>query len=121
MQDLINSWQSRHGNIDVFTRIEGDFSTLDEDEQLTLYRVLQECLTNISRHAQANKVEVALIDAPDHRLLSVKDNGQGFDTRRHPQRFGLAGMRERVDSIGGKFEITSEYQQGVTVTVTLKK
>jgi two-component system, NarL family, sensor histidine kinase UhpB len=121
VQDLINSWQERHDNINVFTRIEGDFSSLDENEQLTLYRVLQECLTNISRHAQADRVDITLIEAPKHRLLSVKDNGQGFDTKRHPQRFGLAGMRERVDSIGGKFEITSEYQQGVTVEVTLEK
>lgn len=121
VQDLVNNWQQRHKNIEVLTYIEGDFSDLDENEQLTLYRVLQECLTNISRHANAKLVEISLLESGKERLLIVKDDGQGFELGRHPQRFGLAGMHERVDSIGGKLNITSQYQQGVTVQVTLAK
>lgn len=121
VQDLVNTWQERHDKVDVFTRIDGDFSTLDENEQLTLYRVLQECLTNISRHAHADEVNISLMEDQKHWHLEVKDNGQGFDLERHPQRFGLAGMRERVDSIGGQLQIHSQYHQGVTVEVTLIK
>jgi two-component system sensor histidine kinase UhpB len=121
VQDLVNSWQERHDKINVSTRIDGDFSNLDENEQLTLYRVLQECLTNISRHSHANQVDISLLEDRKHWLLSVRDNGQGFDLGRHPQRFGLAGMHERVDSIGGQLEISSQYHQGVTVEVTLIK
>lgn len=121
VQDLVNTWQERHDRVDVFTRIDGDFSSLDENEQLTLYRVLQECLTNISRHAHADEVNISLLEDQKHWHLEVKDNGQGFDLDRHPQRFGLAGMRERVDSIGGELHIHSQYHQGVTVEVTITK
>ena len=53
--------------------------------------------------------------------LTVSDNGKGFDPKQHTQRFGLAGMKERLDSVGGTFEISSNLNQGVTIDVTVPK
>jgi two-component system sensor histidine kinase UhpB len=61
------------------------------------------------------------MDKPNQLMLSVSDNGQGFQAERHPQRFGLAGIRERVDSIDGQLEIVTGEQQGVRVEVVIPK
>jgi two-component system sensor histidine kinase UhpB len=118
---LIDSWRLRHQGITVEITMVGEFAGLAEPVQLTLYRVLQECLTNISRHARASHVDIALLDKPDQLVLSVSDNGQGFQIARHPQRFGLAGIRERVDSIDGQLEIITGEQQGVRVEVVIPR
>jgi two-component system sensor histidine kinase UhpB len=121
VEDLVDNWTERHPNIAVSSKIEGALSDLGEDVQLTFYRVLQECLTNISRHAAAEQVTISLVENPNGLELTVVDDGRGFSAERYSQRFGLAGMQERVDSIGGELNIKSEIDQGVTVTVKLIK
>jgi two-component system sensor histidine kinase UhpB len=121
LHELIDTWRLRHENVVVETTIDGEFSGLAESVQLTLYRVLQESLTNISRHSRADQVSIVVMDKPNQLMLSVSDNGQGFQAERHPQRFGLAGIRERVDSIDGQLEIVTGEQQGVRVEVVIPK
>jgi two-component system sensor histidine kinase UhpB len=121
LQELVDAWQVRHENVVVETTIDGEFAGLAESVQLTLYRVLQECLTNISRHSRANQVNIVVMDKPHQLMLSVSDNGQGFQLDRQPQRFGLAGIRERVDGIDGQLEIITGEQQGVRVEVVIPK
>jgi two-component system sensor histidine kinase UhpB len=121
LQELVDSWRLRHQSVNVTITIDGEFAGLAEPVQLTLYRVLQECLTNISRHARASHVDITLLDKPEQLLLSVSDNGQGFQMERHPQRFGLAGIRERVDSIDGQLEIITGDKQGVRVEVVIPR
>jgi two-component system NarL family sensor kinase len=85
-----------------------------------LFKVVQEALTNIRRHAHATQVEVRLQRAEDHTILSVQDNGVGFlpatsDDGRH----GLLGMRERVKLLGGRLNVRSRPGRGTRITVTI--
>lgn len=89
----------------------------------TCYRVAQEALTNVARHAQATRVRVSLAVAAAAVHLEIADNGQGFDprprTRGSPGGRGLVGMRERVELLGGTLRITSNPGGGTTITVDL--
>jgi len=121
LQELVNNWQERHQYIDVEAHVDGEFKAIDEAVQLTLYRVMQECLTNISRHSKARQVWVSLTEKDNTIQLEIADNGQGFDVQQYSHRFGLAGMKERVDSVQGELLIKTTLNEGVTIEVTIPK
>jgi Signal transduction histidine kinase len=84
------------------------------------YRIVQECLTNIAKHARASRVGVALSVLRGQLQLSIEDDGAGFDMDAAPRgRLGLVGMGERVAALQGRFEVESAPGQGTTVLVTL--
>jgi PAS domain S-box-containing protein len=91
---------------------------LPDEVTICFYRVLQEALTNVAKHAHANHVWVALHCSADTLSLSVEDDGRGFDAQtavsvsRQPQSIGLLGMRERLELLGGRLEIKSQPGQG---------
>jgi PAS domain S-box-containing protein len=81
-----------------------------------LFRILQESLTNIARHAKANTVDICLTHHSGTWLLSIQDNGQGFDnSTQHGHGIGLIGMRERVQILGGTFTLSSSPEQGTLI------
>lgn len=121
LQELLNHWQERHQNTELHHRFTGKFSALADDVQLTLYRVLQECLTNISRHAAASEVWVELAEDDSGIRMIVRDNGRGFEPGKKNRRFGLAGMQERVDSINGNLSISAAVNEGVEIQVQISK
>lgn len=87
---------------------------------LALFRVLQECLSNTVKHAHAKKVLVKLHFAPEAILLSVKDDGAGFDPASpRPGHYGLINMRERAMKLGGEVNIDSTPGQGAQVTFSV--
>jgi two-component system sensor histidine kinase UhpB len=96
-------------------RVEGDFSELDDDLQLVVYRVAQEALTNAGRHSGAARVEVALRRDGDAVELSVADDGSGFAFEQSERGLGIGGMRERALLVGGELTIESRPGQGTTV------
>ncbi|HEY0201973.1 MAG TPA: CHASE3 domain-containing protein, partial [Burkholderiaceae bacterium] len=88
----------------------------DDALQLTIYRLIQESLTNIGKYAQATQVIVTLKGYVSHVEVTVRDNGQGFDPDAiGPTSYGLAGMRHRVEAAGGRLAITSHPGNGTTV------
>jgi signal transduction histidine kinase/ligand-binding sensor domain-containing protein len=93
------------------------------EAEIGLYRILQECLNNIVKHAQATVVELTVRRSAQTLTVVVKDNGRGFDpaavARRPDRGFGLAGLAERVRLLGGTETIQSQPGQGTTITVTL--
>ncbi len=91
---------------------------LSEDLETTVYRLVQEALTNVAKHARASRVRVAVAEADGELLVEVQDDGAGFDARTPNQGFGLAGMRERVDLAGGALELASS-KGGTLVRVRL--
>jgi two-component system sensor histidine kinase UhpB len=119
LHQLLSNWQERHSFIELDYQIAGEFSQLDENVQLTLYRVIQECLTNISRHAQANQVNLSLVNANQQITLDVVDNGRGYNPSQPSPHFGIAGMKERIASVNGDIRIQTELKQGVALTVTI--
>ena len=93
---------------------------LDTAKRTVLFRVAQEALTNVARHAQASRVEVSIQKLPDCICMKIKDDGKSFNVERtlHAnggKRLGLLGMRERLEMVGGKFVVESSPGKGTTV------
>jgi signal transduction histidine kinase len=87
--------------------------------EIALYRIVQEALTNVARHAQATRVDVLLECHGDRLIALVEDNGLGFDPQTAMQRgrLGLPGMRERAEMLGGSLEVESSPEGGTTLFV----
>jgi signal transduction histidine kinase len=83
-----------------------------------MFRIFQETLTNVARHAKATRVEVVLQKQPDRLVLLIHDNGRGFDQADPAlsSSLGLLGMRERAAILGGQVNISSAAGKGTTVT-----
>jgi len=94
---------------------------LDEARSVAIFRIFQETLTNITRHADATRVRVSLKKNATVVEMKVSDNGKGISRKRlsGPQSFGLIGMRERAHSFGGNLVITGASGEGTTVAVTI--
>lgn len=94
---------------------------MDDESVLTVYRALQECLTNVSRHSLASRADVALTAGGNTLSMTVSDNGIGFDPAQPPKSssFGLLGIRERLAPLGGTLAISSSKSHGTTVTLTV--
>jgi signal transduction histidine kinase len=90
----------------------------DTELESTLYRLVQEALTNVAKHARADSVRVVISGSDEEVSIEVQDDGTGFDTATKTAGFGLAGMRERVSLAGGTLEISSG-EQGTLVRVCL--
>ncbi len=107
------------------TNIKVDFNHADrleevpEDVALASYRILQESLTNVARHAKASEVKIRLYREPGKLRLEVADNGSGFNPKEKEHTTGLTGMRERALALGGELTIESNYGQGTRVVAEL--
>lgn len=100
---------------------EGDFSKLGNELAISAYRIVQEALSNIMKHAQATAAEVTLVlDAGQGLLrIEVEDNGTGFDPTHNSEGIGIIGMRERVYALHGTIAVRSAPQRGTTVAIAL--
>jgi signal transduction histidine kinase len=93
---------------------------LPEAVQLTIYRMVQESLTNIGKYASATKVLVAVHNYPTHVAVQIRDDGEGFETSKiNPSAHGLVGMRHRVEAAGGRLTVTSQPGEGTLVSAIL--
>ena len=97
---------------------------LDTARRTVLFRVAQEALTNVARHAKASRVEVSIQKLPRHICLKIKDDGKSFRVEgamyaNGGKRLGLLGMKERLEMVGGHFEIESAPGQGTTITAQI--
>jgi signal transduction histidine kinase len=102
----------------ISSKLLSDFQdiALPDSHATALFRVLQESLTNVSRHAEATHVDVRLQLKNGTLVMEISDNGKGMPLEsKKPGSFGLRGMRERIDSLGGELEINSAPECGVTV------
>ncbi|VTU21612.1 CHASE3 domain-containing protein [Variovorax sp. PBL-E5] len=94
--------------------------SLDESNQLTVYRMVQEGLTNIGKYAQASEVSIVMKNYSNHVVVEVTDNGEGFDTQRsRPSSHGLAGMRHRVETAKGKLTVSSTPGRGTKLSAVM--
>ena len=121
----IEQWRRRHTTVRCHFSAQGDLDGLSEEVNITLYRLAQECLTNVAKHAQATSVTIVLArvggaesDGGEIRF-SFEDNGCGFDPGRRRQGLGLVGLRERVEALGGNFDLQSAPGQGVRVRASI--
>jgi two-component system, NarL family, sensor histidine kinase DevS len=102
--------------IDVLVRLEErDGRRLPRDTESTLYRIVQEALNNVAKHASATRAEALVEQAGGAVTVTVRDDGRGFDLVAVSGGFGLIGMRERVELAGGELQIDTEPGRGTTV------
>ena len=117
-------WQarefSRRTGIRCVIEIDPAFADPDTERSTAVFRILQELLTNVARHANATRVTVHLSDG-DAIRLRVEDNGRGIDNRKfeHPRSLGFLGLRERVLAFDGSIEVEGREGQGTTVRVAI--
>ena len=105
-----------HTSLTAFAGVE----QLNMARRTALFRVAQEALTNVARHAQASRVELSIQQIPNVICMQVADDGKSFLVQRMllargSKRLGLLGMRERLEMVGGDFEVTSELGKGTTI------
>jgi two-component system, NarL family, sensor histidine kinase UhpB len=119
----LEEWRRRLPAIDVRLRCTGDFGGLDEAASLTVYRLIQEALTNVCKHAGASQVDIALevrrAGANEEIELEIFDDGRGMEPNRSTSGRGLRGMRERVELGGGRFALESAPDCGLRLTACL--
>jgi two-component system, NarL family, sensor kinase len=116
MEALVTEWASRRKVAALF-EVAGTPRPLPVRIEIGLYRILQEALTNIGRHAQAHNVNVQLQMMPDQVRLIMDDDGRGFDTTARGGGYGLIGMNERARLMGGALELCSAPGDGTQIEV----
>jgi signal transduction histidine kinase len=110
----------KNSGIEMATHLEE--VDIDETAQLAVYRVVQESLNNASKYAKASEARIVLLDCGGEIVITVRDNGRGFDTAAVEMfSHGLAGMRHRVESCGGQFTVSSEPGRGTVISAVLPK
>lgn len=118
--EILTREHAEGAGIEVETNLEA--VELTEATQLTVYRLVQEALTNITKYAKAKKVLVTVHGYPTHAAVQVRDDGAGFDPAGvGPTSHGLAGMRHRVEAAGGRLTITSSPDSGTLISAVLPK
>ncbi|MBI5918183.1 MAG: PAS domain S-box protein [Nitrosomonadales bacterium] len=119
INDYVKKFQM-HTNIKCILDLSAGELSLDDDQSLTVFRILQESLCNVAKHAQASLVNIDFAERGGALLMVVKDNGVGFDLAEHKEHaFGLLGIRERALMVGGKARIKSSPGKGTRVSVSL--
>jgi len=111
----------RRTGIRCILKISNQKITLDDERATAVFRIVQESLTNICRHAQASEVQINLAKRGDNLLVQVADNGVGLsdDALNKSQSFGISGMRERVRLLDGDLKISSHPGQGTKLKMSI--
>jgi signal transduction histidine kinase len=118
-------WQARqfHDRTGIIVHCDCvvDHVEVNQQQSTVLFRIFQEALTNVLRHARATQVDVTLAEESGALVLTIKDDGRGIteNEKSGPSAIGLLGMRERAHLIGGEIDITGVAGDGTTVTVRL--
>lgn len=134
IEDLRPSSLSNLGlttSLEILTREFGERSSIDvecslesvdlsESTQLTVYRIVQESLTNIGKYAKASHVIVSVHNYPTYVAVQIQDDGQGFElASMRPNSHGLTGMKHRVEAVGGRLTVASQPSKGTTISAVI--
>jgi signal transduction histidine kinase len=124
VEHCVNTWQARLSGVKISLAASSDYNGIDEVSVLTAYRVVQEALTNVAKHANATDVRIVLerqhaSGSTEGILVEVNDNGKGFDTGAPTRGLGLIGMRERVEGIGGFLGVESKTGHGARLVARI--
>jgi len=118
LKALVNEWETETGAATRFQAVNGR-RPLPPRVEVALYRICQEALTNVARHAEAERVTVRLIATTEQVQLIVEDDGRGFDASEAVDRHGLVGMNERTRMLGGTLDLRTRPGAGTRVQVTV--
>lgn len=112
----------KSANVNYTISFKADEALFDEDLRIVLFRVFQEALTNVIRHANATKCFISLIQKEERLILKIKDNGVGLTQKEieNPKSFGLIGIRERLYPYAGRLSISTDRGRGTSLIVTIE-
>lgn len=125
LSELKKQWCSRHSKIALELKLEDKLAALDEQYNITIFRLIQEGLNNIYKHSEATWTQISLSrettenSADDFLLLKIEDNGKGYDTNQQFTGLGLVGMRERVIALDGRMTVRSAPNEGTEINIRL--
>jgi NarL family two-component system sensor histidine kinase LiaS len=119
IREHVDEW-SRQNTVESQMKIDSDVSVNLQTEQ-ALFRVLQEALANVARHSKADKVRIELKPENDAVILTIEDNGIGFDAKQTAKGIGLDSMQERLIAVNGKIEVVSERSKGTRVIARVRR
>lgn len=123
MEDLLNHWAIRNPALKLTIECPDEMDTLEQKIAIQIFRIVQECLTNIVRHAQATQAIISLkiVHSTTGRVLRLRvaDDGQGCAVEMIKTGFGLLGMRERINSLDGELTIQTQPQHGLRITASI--
>lgn len=124
LQEMVDDWNTRNEDMFCHFSHHGDLSDLGEVVNISLYRIVQEGLTNIIRHSGASEVYVDITRGADacgmdQIQLRIRDDGHGFDPEQTRWGLGLLGMRERAEALNGKFSLFTQPGKGVSIDVMI--
>ncbi|MEO9869287.1 ATP-binding protein [Ekhidna sp.] len=120
LNEYIGQFKSQ-AQIDIIYQLfpEKDLDLLPKNMQIELYRIIQEGLANVTRHAKATYLEVQLTHHGNYLNLIIEDNGVGFDSSKLKEGIGLANIQSRVDILNGKLEIDSQLNRGTVINIDI--
>ena len=120
LENMCSTYIARH-KLPIELTVDGSPFDCAEEQELTIFRILQECLTNIAKHASPTKVRVVVHFSPERISLEIVDDGKGFDVTKTPKNhYGLINMKERARKANGEVSIDSEPGKGTTVHLSVK-
>lgn len=127
LEESISAWQQRQTDINFKLSVSGALDNLNESINMTVFRIIQESITNAVRHADATEIAITLDNTfnmstlKQELIIDITDNGKGMEVQdfHSDVDFGLLGMRERAHSLNGTFELTSTLGNGVKIHITL--
>jgi two-component system sensor histidine kinase UhpB len=122
LEDIVNQWSDRNSDISIVIDCTDEVNQLENKTTIQVFRIIQECLTNISRHAKAKQVKIDIFfNQNQQKMLHiiVADNGLGCDIETLSSGFGLRSIQERVKILGGELHIQSGLNKGMTIVAKI--
>jgi two-component system sensor histidine kinase UhpB len=115
LEHYLTNTQQRLPTVRIAAMLDADIDTLGEAVSVTIYRIVQEGMTNIAKHSGASRVDLPIERKGSHVELTLRDNGRGADPNATTSGLGLIGMRERVEMLGGQLRIDTAPSKGFAV------
>jgi two-component system, NarL family, sensor histidine kinase UhpB len=119
--ELVHHWRQKNRSVAINCAVGKDVGIIDETVAITAYRVMQESLTNIAKHANAKNVNIEVAQDKKNIYMKIEDDGVGFDNTKMSSGYGLVGMKERIQGLLGDMRIESLHGYGTKIHVTLPK
>lgn len=123
LEDLVETWRASHPELTIALYCSPGVDEACADSSIDVFRIVQECLTNIVKHAEARHVDIGIglneLDSGSSIILRISDDGRGFDPARSQVGFGLYGIRERVAGLNGELSLMTHPGQGVAIEISI--
>ena len=121
IKDAVSTWKKQHKNLKFSLKIVGEINDLGEAININIYRMIQEAMNNALKHSNANEITIKLNIIKNSLKLEFYDDGVGFDTKilKDSKQFGLIGIKERVQSLKGTFDLQTSPSNGARLIILI--